>query len=202
MEQPGLHHEHLDAFAGHYSKFFLELFGENWLIRLKREWRALLLYVRDLPWKSGTYAEIWQRILLASDSSVGAAAKFLVEIERSIAMDTSCAERWFSLMKRLKSRLRNRMNTELLNNLMMVCLHAPKDLKSLKSMLPAILDIWEASSKRGRYTSKWVSSGWPDVLNEMENIEQEFIDNMANRVTYSELDVREQCKMYESVNME
>ena len=69
-------------------------------------------------------------------------------------------------------------------------------------MLPAILDIWEASSKRGRYTSKWVSSGWPDVLNEMENIEQEFIDNMAKRVTYSESDVREQCKMYESVNME
>ena len=47
-----------------------------------------------------------------------------------------------------------------------------------------------------------MSSSWPDVLNEMENIEQEFIDNMANRVTYSESDVREQCKMYESVNME
>ena len=104
-------------------------------------------------------------------------------------------------MKRLKSRLRNRVNTELLNNLMMICLHAPKDLKSLKCMLPAILDIWEASSKKGRYTSKWVSSGWSDVLNEMENIEQEFINNLANRVTYSEAEVREQCNMYESVIM-
>ena len=73
----------------------------------------------------------------------------------------------------------------------------PKDLNGLKSMLPAILDIWEASSKGDtrRYTSKWVSPDWPEILNEMWKIEQEFMDNMANRVTYSEAEVREQCNM-------
>ena len=60
-------------------------------------------------------------------------------------------------------------------------------------MLPAILDIWEASSKRGtrRYTSKRVSPDWPEILNEMWKIEQELMDNMANRVTYSEAKVRD-----------
>ena len=75
----------------------------------------------------------------------------------------------------------------------------PKDLNSLNSMLPAILDIWEASSKRGtrRYTSKWVSQDWPKILNEMWKIEQEFMDNMTNRVAYSEAEaeMRERCNM-------
>ena len=42
-----------------------------------------------------------------------------------------------------------------------------------------------------------MSQDWPEImiLNEMWEIEQEFMDNMANRVTYSEAEVREHCNM-------
>ena len=51
--------------------------------------------------------------------------------------------------------------------------------------MPAILDIWESNSKRGRYTSKWKQGPWPDTLDEMARLENEWKVEMGSRVTYS-----------------
>ena len=70
-------------------------------------------------------------------------------------MDTSCAERWFSLMNLIKDKRHSRMNTALLNDLMFICTHAPKSICQLKSVLIDILVLWEEESERGRYQGKW-----------------------------------------------
>ena len=77
-------------------------------------------------------------------SDTGAKAQFLVELEFALAVDTACAERWFSLMANLKDKKRNRMDDGLLNKLMFICLHAPKDILALKTIVNDIR--WIGSS--------------------------------------------------------
>ena len=121
------------------------------------------------------YDERWQRAL--GSPEVGKSAKFLIELELDFAMDTSCAERWFSLMNLIKSKRRSRMNIQLLDDLMMICTHAPKSITQLKSVLLDILVLWEEESKRGRYQGRWLKECQPiiedlqheeDICNEME----------------------------------
>ena len=74
----------------------------------------------SLP-SSFSYGDRWERAL--SSQEVGRVAKFLIESELDFAMDTSCAERWSSLMNLVKYKRRNWMNTALLNDLMFICTH-------------------------------------------------------------------------------
>ena len=61
-------------------------------MRLKREWRALVIYVHDRPrWRQLKYETLWQQVMRSGD--VGPAAKLLVEIELVFCHDTSTAER-------------------------------------------------------------------------------------------------------------
>ena len=93
------------------------------------------------------------------------------------------------------------MTTELLNNLMMICLHAPKNLSQLKCYLPPIVDIWESNSKRGRYSQKWVAGPWPAVLDEMAELEKEWMAEMISRVNYSTSEIQQIVNDFDVVDM-
>ena len=83
--------------------------------------------------------------------------------EMAIALDTACAERWFSKMAILKDKKRNRMDDALLNKLMFICLHAPKSITALKNIVDDVRLIWK--EKKDRYKAKWVE--WEAVADEM-----------------------------------
>ena len=159
---------------------FTKQFGENFTFKLEKDWRAVVIFVEDLS-SSLDYHDRWKRAL--NSLEIGKTAKFLIELELSFAMDTSCAERWFSLMNLIKSKRRSRMNTDLLNDLMFICTHAPKSISQLKSILLDVLVLWESESKRGRYKGKWEEEALP-VIQDLES-EQE----IANEVRLREINL-------------
>ena len=148
------------------------------MYKLRRAWRSVVELVGDLKGKF-QYSTVWQKV--SESSEVGSAAKLLIDIDQATARDTSCCERWFSLMNRLKDKRRNRMNTEMLNNLMFLCLHAPRDIKQLQKCMPDIIKIWKEDSKRGRYKARWVQ--WEATVAEM-NHEEEVINELRNHTTF------------------
>ena len=157
-------HKELETFAKHYSVQFEREFGEGWFSDLLSEWRVVVQLVverRDGRWKRYTYNGVWQAVYQHND--IGGKAKLLIEIEIAFIMDTACAERWFSLMANLKDKKRNRMNDQLLNQLMFICLHAPKDILALKKIVNDIRLIWKAS--KDRYKKKWAQ--WEVVADQM-----------------------------------
>jgi hypothetical protein len=157
-------HKELETFAKHYSVQFEREFGEGWFSDLLSEWRVVVQLVverRDGRWKRYTYNGVWQAVYQHND--IGGKAKLLIEIEIAFIMDTACAERWFSLMANLKDKKRNRMNDQLLNQLMFICLHAPKDILALKKIVNDIRLIWKAS--KDRYRKKWAQ--WEVVADQM-----------------------------------
>jgi hypothetical protein len=157
-------HKELGTFAKHYSVQFEREFGEGWFSDLLSEWRVVVQLVverRDGRWKRYTYNGVWQAVYQHND--IGEKAKLLIEIEIAFIMDTACAERWFSLMANLKDKKRNRMNDQLLNQLMFICLHAPKDILALKKIVDDIRLIWKASKDRHR--KKWAQ--WEVVADQM-----------------------------------
>ena len=78
---------------------------------------------------------------------------FLLKVCVKVPLDTSCCERWISLLNRLKSKTRNRLSNTLLQNLMFICANGPANLKGLP--VQAALKKWRAGQKRGRYQGKW-----------------------------------------------
>ena len=158
-------HDEIRTFSNHYSVHFDREFGSNWSSDLLSEWRevtSLVAEQRDKKWRRYTYDQIWKAVYNHSDT--GAKAQFLIELEFALAVDTACAERWFSLMANLKDKKRHRMNDGLLNKLMFICLHAPKDISALKTIVNDIRLIWRAN--KDRYKKKWQS--WEVVVNQME----------------------------------
>jgi hypothetical protein len=75
------------------------------------------------------------------------------------------------------------MNTEMLDNLMFLCLHAPKDVKQLKACMPAIIQIWKDDCKRGRYSACW--KHWAATVDEM-NHQEEILNELRSRTSYDE----------------
>ena len=71
------------------------------------------------------------------------------------------------------------MNTDLLNDLMFICTHAPKSISQLKSILLDVLVLWESESKRGRYKGKWEEEALP-VIQDLES-EQEIANEVRLR---------------------
>ena len=166
----------LQTISAHFNVLFERKFGKNFLYRLERDWRTAVIFVESLP-SSFSYDDRWERAL--SSQKVGRVAEFLIELELDFPMDTSCAERWFSLMNLVKDKRRNRMNTALLNDLMFICTHAPKSISQLKSVMIDILVLWEEEPERGRYHGKWHE----DVKTTIEDLEyeQEIANEMSTR---------------------
>ena len=113
-------------------------------------------------WKRYKYNDVWQAVHKHNDT--GEKAKLLIEIEIAFALDTACAERWFSLMAILKDKKRNRLDDDLLNKLMFICLHAPKSILALKAVVNDIILIWKEN--KDRYKAKWAT--WEAVATQME----------------------------------
>ena len=151
----GFFDNHLQTVSSHYKSFFTQHCGDKFIFKLKREWADLVKDVQNLAGVTKqSYELVWQKV--AMSSSIGSAPKLLLEIEQSMSRDTSCNERWFSLMNRLKDKRRNRMSSEVMDDLMFICLHAPKSIHQIKPLLPNIIEIWKEQSKcRGRYAAKW-----------------------------------------------
>ena len=62
----------------------------NWLDDLKSEWRGVVKLVvekRDGRWKRKTYNDLWAAVYQHNEA--GNVAKFLIEIEMAIALDTA-----------------------------------------------------------------------------------------------------------------
>jgi hypothetical protein len=157
-------HAELTIVAKHFSSHFGREFGSGWLDDLKSERRAVMQLVidkRDGRWKRHSYNDVWKAMLQHADT--GGAAKLLIEIKMAIALDTACAERWFSLMAELKDKKRNRMNDELLNKLMFICLHAPRSILALKEVVNDIRLIW----KRAKDSYKKKLAEWEAVADQM-----------------------------------
>ena len=121
------------------------------------QWIEVVRLMRDQPTRL-SYRGRWQKV--ATSKEIGSVAKLLIEIEIAIVRDTSACERWFSLMNRLKDKRRNRLNTGILDDLMFICLHAPRNLDQLKAMCPQILNLWSESTDRykksGPNGSRWL----------------------------------------------
>jgi hypothetical protein len=66
----------------------------------------------------------------------------------SAALTSVEGERGFSLMKLILTRLRASLSAAIINNLMMVNLHAPTDLVELAKFLREAVDCWYAQKKR------------------------------------------------------
>ena len=77
----------------------------------------------------------------------------LVLIARLVPIGSAECERMFSLMNRLKTDLRNRMNNSRLNDLMTVIRLAPGLDKLTDEELDEWIDVWESGCRSGRYTS-------------------------------------------------
>jgi len=75
----------------------------------------------------------------------------LVLIILLVPIGSAECERIFSLMNRLKTDVRNRMENGRLNDLMTVNRLAPSTLSDEE--LDEVIDFWEADCKTGRYTS-------------------------------------------------
>ena len=88
----------------------------------------------------------------------------LMKLLLKVPLDTSCCERWFSLMNRLKDKYRNRMSDVLLQNLMMICAHGPIHAKDFD--MAAAVTKWKTQTSRGRYTGAWKEEMAP-VANHM-----------------------------------
>ena len=164
----------LKIVSTHYAVIFTKYCGEDYFDKLVNEWSMVVSLVqanRKKCWRRHDYLEVWEAAY--KHSTTGNTAQLLIEIEQSTALDTSCAERWFSLMARLKDKRRNRMNQELLSTLMFFCLHAPKDVYALKKIVDEVRIIWAKS--KDRYKGKWVE--WKPTVDEMEFDELE-INNL------------------------
>ena len=155
-------------YSSQYSSQFVREFGEGWFDDLLSEWRHVVQLVvdrREGRWRRYTYNELWQAVHKHNDT--GEKAKLLIEIEIAFALDTACAERWFSLMAILKDKKRNRLDDDLLSKLMFICLHAPKSSLALKVIVNDIRMIWKEN--KDRYKAKW--STWEAVTNQMDRDE-------------------------------
>ena len=86
--------------------------------------------------------------MVVLNGNIGDWALLIIEIKQAMVMDTSCAERWFSLMGRLKNNPWNVMSHDLLDALMVLCTHLPKDVQALKKILPGVIDTWRAISAK------------------------------------------------------
>ena len=84
----------------------------------------------------------------------------LVRFTQLVPCDTSDCERGFSLMNLLLTALRNRLGKQHLNDLMTICSLGPT-IAEFNKDLPAILQLWHAQSKKGRY----MSSKFKDIDN-------------------------------------
>ena len=145
QEATTLFEPHLQALGKHFEVIFKQHCGSAFGFKLESEWATVVRLMRDQPTRL-TYRERWGKV--ATSKELGNAAKLLIEIEIAIVRDTSACERWFSLMNRLKDKRRNRLNTELLDDMMFICLHASRRMETLKAMCPAILEIWSESTDR------------------------------------------------------
>ena len=87
-------------------------------------------------------------------------------IVECISVDTSECERAFALLNRLQGFTRNRMGYRLLSMLMTLC-SLGKHWKGKPHTIPVaeIREIWEAASKKGRYTNKAI---WAACAKELE----------------------------------
>ena len=74
--------------------------------------------------------DLWGRLMTTLNSKF-VHLSFFIGICLKVPLDTSCCERWFSLMNRLKSKYRNIMSQSLLRDLMFICANGPKLLKDL-----------------------------------------------------------------------
>ena len=74
-------------------------------------------------------------------------------VVKKVPLNTRVNETWFSLMNRLKSKWRNRMSRQLLQDLMFICCHGSEDLAKVD--FEAALAKWKDLSERGRYLGTW-----------------------------------------------
>jgi hypothetical protein len=145
----------LDTMLKHYHCLFLAAGGSSYPAKVRRQWRDAVGYVVDMQpgARKLSFSDVWTKAH-ASDE-VDSLAKLLIQIEIVFLIDTSAGERWFSLMNQLKWKRRNRLDDQVLNDLMFVILHAPKSIVELKKLCPEILRVWSELSVGGRYSKSW-----------------------------------------------
>ena len=68
-------------------------------------------------------------------------------------------ERGCSALKRIKTRLRNRLNVDMLPSLLMITINGPKiGTSECESLLPAAVEKWQAQKKKRKMPKARVSS--------------------------------------------
>ena len=119
---------------------------------MKSEWTEVKLYVTqqkklmDMKCK-----EMWKTIYKERERFP--CLHRLLSLERKLPMDSSSIERRFSTMNRLKSKWRNTLSQQVLNDLMMVCCNAvewPDNEFFLK-----VISKYRSLTQRKRYEGKW-----------------------------------------------
>ena len=119
------------------------------------EWPELKLRVQEIRSLEPTlgYLPLWQRILNEGKMQPAIANILaLVKISLVIPVQTATLEQGFSLMKRVETDWRNRLQPHTLPQLMMIKLNGP-NLDSFDAQ-PAISQWWKAGPRRRRPSSQ------------------------------------------------
>lgn len=139
----------LETFVTHFQDVLEACTDFKSIQEAKQEWLDLKVVVHR-HFKHLEPQVLWQRFL---QGAVGRPEQFphmklIVEIVLVFPMSTSCCERGFSCMKRIKSDWRGSLSNEMLNSLLHISIHGPevKEYDAEK----AVTKWWQSSFRTRR----------------------------------------------------
>ena len=119
-----------------------------------RQWERLKF---ELPqhafFRHTSFVGFWEHVAVHFDTGDLTGYSEFIKLALAVLLivtDTSCCERSYSLMNRIHTYLRNRLEVKTLNDLMCICSNGP-ELEDFDPM--PILKAWLQLQKRGRNTS-------------------------------------------------
>ena len=121
----------------------------------------------------------------------------LMKITMTIPLSTAWPERGFSALKRIKSLMRNRLLTAMLNALLQISLNGPRILTDQQAK--RIAEKWHSEKQRRKVTPR----GMKDVLEYGKKIEEDRIKMMTRTIEDDENesdDFEEQFPQHYSVS--
>ena len=119
-----------------------------------RQWERLKF---ELPqhafFRHTSFVGFWEQVAVHFDTGDLTGYSEFIKLALAVLLivtDTSCCERSYSLMNRIHTYLRNRLEVKTLNDLMCICSNGP-ELEDFDPM--PTLKAWLQLEKRGRNTS-------------------------------------------------
>ena len=149
--------------------------------KLQTEWRGIKYHIKDVlvPKMPATVKEgsdkqnatewfILQLLIQPTYKCFFPSLCYLAEVAASLPVTNAWPERGASALKNLKTKHRNRLNNNMLNALLHVCINGP-EVKNAGQVVQEAVNLWMAKKKRYKLSQKTlVSSSVPPVSHSVE----------------------------------